>query len=773
MVEQTRWLKLVAASCVAVAVVGAKVVALGRIDGHHHVLRADPDGDADHDGVLNALDNCLIVSNGDQRDGDHDGIGNVCDPDFNNDGVVGHRDLAALVRALGTTDRVKDLNGNGVVDRNDLFILLRLFGRPPGPRLDTDHDGVADLDDPCPTKSVGAETRVRGCTSLQVVQQPESVVGPAIVKATRLATALGGAPDLRDVRAELQSAVDDVFRAQIAVSQGDVCGSSAPFAIADERLLRARGEIERQLAEARAAFRASATRVSFGAAASVDRVNDVSEANFLVMGLTYWRSQLASPQTMIRSAAHVFEGVCATAGAGTIHGIVDRILDARRQIVLTDGRTFGLAQPINLIGDVFATRRVMVTGLIFADGNGLATQVNPDGPAADLPSASLVACEHLRFVPVQRLPPLSSGPFVLHDPRGYKSGNDYIVEAGMAVAGVSSCSMPSGGRRFPRYSMQIEISYQQSHTGLPIDHSLMAAELEAGDSPVGFPLDADPLLPATLHVTSEVRTCTGGFLGQCGEASVISKTNYPMYVRARGAMAFATYEQTEFDVNDQMSGDFRFAHLSFFTSIHGADEGTTLTFVAEGFGPFFDGITEMPIIDTDPFAIRNLDYYPVFPGVTQAELNAEMLAGQLSGVTHAAGLRWPRVQGRRNGHDYWYSATLPVITRDVVNLCPDDPHAYYRLPFADNDFSWTQGQGNHPEAGKDSGFTHAGGYAYDMVAPLQTPILAARAGRVVKIEESLTAQCAPAQCNPNNIFVMHQDGSIGEYAHMPIEQRDS
>ena len=189
--------------------------------------------------------------------------------------------------------------------------------------------------------------------------------------------------------------------------------------------------------------------------------------------------------------------------------------------------------------------------------------------------------------------------------------------------------------------------------------------------------------------------------------------------------------------------------------------------MAEGFGPFFGGVAEMSIIDDDAFAIRNLDYYPVFSAWSQAEIDAEMLAGQLSGVNHAAGLRWPRVQGRRNGHDYWYSASLPVITRDVVNFC-EAPNAYYRLPFAQDDLSWTQGQGNHPEASQDSGYTHAGGYAYDMLAPLGTPILAARAGRVVQIEESLTVQCAPGQCNPNNIFVMHQDGSIGEYAHMPM-----
>src|SRR5207249_4373668 len=102
------------------------------------------------------------------------------------------------------------------------------------------------------------------------------------------------------------------------------------------------------------------------------------------------------------------------------------------------------------------------------------------------------------------------------------------------------------------------------------------------------------------------------------------------------------------------------------------------------------------------------------------------------------------------GREFWYSASLPTgIIRDVVNLCADAPHAYYRLPFAEN-FAFIQGQGNHPELPPGTpGVSHSGGYAYDMLAPLGTPIRAARAGRVVQIQESLTAQCAiGGACKP-------------------------
>src|SRR5262245_4555797 len=52
--------------------------------------------DTDGDGFVDNIDNCIdvvngfnpAVTNGNQRDADLDGIGNACDGDFNEDGVV-------------------------------------------------------------------------------------------------------------------------------------------------------------------------------------------------------------------------------------------------------------------------------------------------------------------------------------------------------------------------------------------------------------------------------------------------------------------------------------------------------------------------------------------------------------------------------------------------------------------------------------------------------------------------------------------------------------
>jgi len=93
-----------------------------------------PPADADGDGVPDAVDNCTLVANAGQVDADGDGFGNICDADFNNNGVVDSQDGALLKAAFGSTAfPERDLNGNGVVDSQDGALLKASFGQPPGP----------------------------------------------------------------------------------------------------------------------------------------------------------------------------------------------------------------------------------------------------------------------------------------------------------------------------------------------------------------------------------------------------------------------------------------------------------------------------------------------------------------------------------------------------------------------------------------------------------------------------------------------------------------
>lgn len=95
--------------------------------------------DSDEDGVPNQMDNCIVVSNPDQLDSDSDGLGNICDADLNNDGVVNFIDISILGSAFLTDESSPnwnpdaDLDGSGVVNFLDLSPMTQPFLCVPGP----------------------------------------------------------------------------------------------------------------------------------------------------------------------------------------------------------------------------------------------------------------------------------------------------------------------------------------------------------------------------------------------------------------------------------------------------------------------------------------------------------------------------------------------------------------------------------------------------------------------------------------------------------------
>ena len=89
--------------------------------------------DTDGDGVADASDNCTLVTNPDQRDTDNDGFGNICDGDFNNDGITNFLDLGQMKSVFFSASPDEDLNGDGAVNFVDLSVLKLNFFMPPGP----------------------------------------------------------------------------------------------------------------------------------------------------------------------------------------------------------------------------------------------------------------------------------------------------------------------------------------------------------------------------------------------------------------------------------------------------------------------------------------------------------------------------------------------------------------------------------------------------------------------------------------------------------------
>ncbi|WP_253447364.1 peptidoglycan DD-metalloendopeptidase family protein [Pseudomonas nitroreducens] len=83
----------------------------------------------------------------------------------------------------------------------------------------------------------------------------------------------------------------------------------------------------------------------------------------------------------------------------------------------------------------------------------------------------------------------------------------------------------------------------------------------------------------------------------------------------------------------------------------------------------------------------------------------------------------------------------------------------YALPWTGGPFRLTQGAN-----GRYSHFTPKGRYAMDIAMPVGTPIVAARGGTVVKIENGQDGRGK----NPSGNFVriLHDDGTMGVYLHL-------
>ncbi len=96
-------------------------------------------GDLDNDGISDNKDNCIEVSNVNQRDTDGDNYGNRCDGDLNNDNKTNTLDLNLYKLAhrskVGDThfNPHADFNGDNKVNTLDLNIYKTLHRKPPGP----------------------------------------------------------------------------------------------------------------------------------------------------------------------------------------------------------------------------------------------------------------------------------------------------------------------------------------------------------------------------------------------------------------------------------------------------------------------------------------------------------------------------------------------------------------------------------------------------------------------------------------------------------------
>ena len=117
-----------------------------------------------------------------------------------------------------------------------------------------------------------------------------------------------------------------------------------------------------------------------------------------------------------------------------------------------------------------------------------------------------------------------------------------------------------------------------------------------------------------------------------------------------------------------------------------------------------------------------------------------------------------RTNAKRKG-DYRISYEWTIGDKDAVH---DDDHLY-ALPYS-------SGKSYRVLQGYGSRFSHTGleEFAVDLEMPIGTPIHAARAGVVARIQESFARGCWDDGCGKfaNFVVILHGDGTTGEYYHL-------
>lgn len=112
----------------------------------------------------------------------------------------------------------------------------------------------------------------------------------------------------------------------------------------------------------------------------------------------------------------------------------------------------------------------------------------------------------------------------------------------------------------------------------------------------------------------------------------------------------------------------------------------------------------------------------------------------------------PKVAGKAMNYASMLTSTLgdPRSTAQLYR---------YPLPWVGGPFRLTQGPG-----GKYSHYGIKGRYAMDIAMPEGTPIIAARGGTVIKIENGQSGRGANA--SGNFVRILHEDGTMGVYLHL-------
>lgn len=617
--------------------------------------------------------------------------------------------------------------------------------------------------DQCPGTPKGARELGQGCSAVDIVANPGAILAWPKERLEHLIAGVEFYQDKGEFKSALKEASlasDMVEKATRQLARGSLCGASRSYAAVADHIGTARSRMRavskkyaKELAERRHTLpTGDVTPEEMGLA--------ILDLNRTIAGEIF--DDVLEPQKTLKAACK------SVAGRMSKRGLVIAVDAANRTFQLEDGTVIAMTERPKGT-KVYEGQRARFKGVKLDDGSAILVQASDLGKKTH-PDPSSFSCMSLRIVPIQE-PPDPGVSWELHDPVAYEDNQGRLrLEHGTRFAAVQNCKpKKSSGTQ---YSMKLVVRVAGKKRTI-------AYSLKEGARPVYLPLEMQSGLgtyPATLDATVQMRTCTYKWnsalkksFKKCDQPTDVSTTTYSLRAAPDGSYATAVYDNTEFGpADDGIPGNWEPA-MVVGIELNGVAASTNPVFRAKGHKIFGNSpsLTYVPVGSYEPFAIHEFET--------------------------GSGLIWPRIQGKRGGKKFWYSASLPFIQTDKIADCrptmgfvlPANPggapasdfnvqglgNTYYELPFVN---------GAQPSTGfmniDDPISRHGEGqeYAIDLFRPEGDLLVASRSGRVILLEEDdpYNEKDAPEKWPGigNYLWLQHRDGTVGVYLHIQYKQ---
>lgn len=634
---------------------------------------------------------------------------------------------------------------------------------PSSPTADDDGDRVRNLDDLCPTTPAKVPATKGGCALSELIASPAALLDGA---SKSVVDARDGVQALTELRSRGRKHSRRLAR---GLKMMRLAGRQLPrnpcraARTARAAVIQTRGGaagVAKVVKASQRSIRSEATRFFRKRSA---KHQDGSAFDVLYYEEQYAANLARDAHLELQSLQRLIGKTCKLSGkTRTVRARVLSI-DKRGSLArLSNGTTLVLGGARKSRGlEIGVT--VRARGVPLKGGSGLARAAKKGASpkvlivdsvvgatSKNVPTVQLQCKFQTSVAPVQDF--LHPASVVYFDERGFRDGNKYQLEGGMALGAKGNSTCANGATKHDSFKVYLE--YKDTNGA---NHDELLGSPATGE-PAVLPMDVNPSVPATVRFETTHSECTyQGDIAFCDHGPP-STTTAPAKILKQGSWGKAVYDQTTFSLPDPSSDDFEKAKLL------GIAGSPVIGAAVLGYGyKAVPAGTSYP----NPGFIGQGESFEVHDNVPV--VGPEAYTDKQPGIP--AGLLAAWVVGTRGGHPYQYIARQDDIVTDRVSKCPGaSEDSFYMLPWH-YDFVTEVQQGNNtldPDASHAIGTGQA--YAFDFGMIKNERGFATRGGLTDLVVENRTQHSNPNNAEfwvPGNVLrIWHQDDTFSWYEHM-------